>query len=106
VPAPSLDSVRIQNTTGLALVVTVHLKVPQIQQPSITATIPVQGSAIVPFDFRTATNAFMTMDVRRADGGQTPPPWTGISLAQSTTGYNGTLFTISEFGPYFNVTPL
>ena len=25
VPTPSLDSVRIQNTTGLALVVTVHL---------------------------------------------------------------------------------
>jgi hypothetical protein len=106
VPAPSLDSVRIQNTTGLALLVTVRLKVPQIQQPWITATIPAQGSAIVPFDFGTATNAFMTMDVRRADGGQTPPPWTGISLAQPTTGYNGTLFTISEFGPYFNVSPL
>jgi hypothetical protein len=106
VPAPSLDSVRIQNTTGLALVVTVHLKVPQIQQPWITLTIPAQGSAIVPFDFRTATGAFMTMDVRRADGGQTPAPWSGINLAQPTTGYNGTVFTISVFGPYFNVTPL
>jgi hypothetical protein len=106
VPTPSLDSVRIQNTTGLALVVTVHLKVPQIQQPWITATIPAQGSVIVPFDFGTATNAFMTMDVRRADGGQTPPPWTGISLAQPTTGYSGALFTISVFGPYFNVSPL
>ena len=43
VPTPSLDSVRIQNTTGLALVVTVHLEVPQIQQPYITETIPAQG---------------------------------------------------------------
>lgn len=106
VPAPSLDSVTIQNTTGLALVVTVHLKVPQIQQPSITETIPAQGSLIVPFDFGTATNVFMTMDVRRADGVQTPPPWTNISLAQPLGGYNGVLFTISLFGPYFDVTPL
>jgi hypothetical protein len=106
VPAPSLDSVTIQNTTGLALVVTVHLKVPQIQQPFITETIPAQGSAVVPIDFRSATNAFMTMDVRRADGGQTPPPWSDISLAQPLNGYNGTLFTISLFGPYFDVTPL
>jgi len=106
VPAPSLDSVRIQNTTGLALLVTVHLKVPQIQQPWITETIPAQGSSIVPFDFGTATNAFMTMDVSRADGGQTPPPWTNISLSQPISGYNGALFTISLFGPYFNVTDL
>src|SRR5207247_1406469 len=105
VPAPSLDSVRIQNTTGLALLVTVHLKVPQIQQPWITETIPVQGSSTVPFDFGTTTNAFMTMDVSRADGGQTPPPWTNISLSQPLSGYNGAVFTISLFGPYFNVTP-
>ena len=103
-PAPSLDSVRIQNTTGLALLVTVHLKVPQIQQPWITETIPVQGSSIVLFNFGTATNAFMTMDVSRADGGQTPPPWTNLNLSQPLSGYNGALFTISLFGPYFNVT--
>jgi hypothetical protein len=104
-PAPSLDSVKIQNTTGLALVVTVHLKVPQVQQPWITETIPVQGSSSVSFDFGTATNAFMTIDVSRADGGQTPPPLTNLSLSQPMSGYNGTLFTISLFGPYFNVTP-
>jgi hypothetical protein len=106
VPAPSLDSVRIQNTTGLALLVTVHLEVPQIQQPSITETIPAEGSSIVPFDFGTATNAFMTMNVSRADGGQTPPPFTNLNLSQPISGYNGTLFTISLFGPYFNVTVL
>ena len=48
----------------------------------------------------------MTMDVSRADRLQTPPPFTNISLSQPITGYNGTLFTISLFGPYFNVTPL
>ena len=106
VPVPSLDSVRIQNTTGLALVVTIHLRVPQVQQPWITATIPARANSIVAFDFGSATNAFMTMDVRRADGGQTPPPWSSINLAQPITGYNGTLFTISVFGPYFDVTPL
>jgi hypothetical protein len=105
-PAPSLDSVRIANTTGLTLVVTVHLDVPQIQQPWITETIPAQGSGVVLFNFGTATNAFMTMDVSRADGGQTPPPLTNLNLSQPMSGYNGTLFTISLAGPYFNVTPL
>jgi len=106
VPAPSLDSVTIQNTTGLALLVTVHLKVPQIQQPYITETIPAQGSSTVLFNFGTATNAFMTMDMSRADGGQTPPPFTNVSLSQPISGYNGALFSISLIGPYFNVTVL
>jgi hypothetical protein len=106
VPMPSLDSVTIQNTTGLALLVTVHLKVPQFQQPSITETIPAQGNMIVPIDFGTATNAFMTMDISRADGGQTPPPFTDVSLSQPISGYNGALFSISLIGPYFNVTDL
>jgi hypothetical protein len=106
VPASSLDSVRIQNTTGLALLVTVHLEVPQVQQPWITETIPAQGNSIVPFDFGTATNAFMTIDVSRADGGQTPPPLTNLSLSQPMGGYSAALFSISLVGPYFNVTPL
>ena len=84
---------------------TVHLKVPQIQQPWITETIAVPRSSIVPFDFGTATHAFMTMDVSRADEGQTPPPMTNLSLSQPMSGYHGALFTISLFGPYFNVTP-
>ena len=101
-PTPSLDSVRIQNTTGLALVVTVHLNVSQFQQPSITETIP--ANSIMLFDFGTATNDFMTMDVSRADGGQSPAPFNNINLSQPLTGYDGALFTISLFGPYFNVT--
>jgi hypothetical protein len=105
VSAPSLDSVSIQNTTGLALRVTVHLEVPQVQKPWITEIIPAQGTTIVPFNFGTATDAFMTMDVSRADGGQSPPPLTNLSLDQPMDGYNGALFTISLFGSYFNITP-
>jgi hypothetical protein len=104
-PALSLDSVSIRNTTGLDLLVTVRLKVPQVQQPWITQTVPAQGSPVVPFNFGTATDAFMAIDVRRADGGQSPPPLTGFSLPQPMNGYNGALFTISLFGPYFNVSP-
>jgi hypothetical protein len=104
-PQPSLDSVSIDNTTGLTLVVTVHLEVPQVQKPWITETIPAQGNTTVLFNFGTATDAFMTMDVSQPDGSQTPPPWTGLSLDQPMSGYNGTLFTISAFGSYFNVTP-
>src|SRR5262249_47009423 len=100
VPAPSLDSVKIQNATGVALLVTVHLKVPQVQQPWITETIPVQGKSTMSFDFGTATNAFMTIDVRQADGDQTPTPLTNLSLSQPMSGYNGAPFTISLVGPY------
>ena len=102
-PTPSLDSVQIENTTGLALVVTVHLDLPLPQQAYITETIPAQGDTTALFDFGTATGDFMTMDVKAADGAQTPPPWSGISLSQPTSGYSGTMFTISLFGPYFNV---
>ena len=48
----------------------------------------------------------MTMDVSMADGSQTPPPLTNLSLSQPMSGYNGALFTIGLLGPYFNVTPL
>jgi hypothetical protein len=102
-PAPSLDSVSIQNTTGLALLVTVHLDVQQLQQPSITETIPA-GSSTVLFNFGTATNAYITMDISLADGGQSPPPFSNVSLSQPLSGYNGALFMISLLGPYFNVT--
>ncbi len=105
-PASRLDSVRIQNTTGLALQVTVHLETPHTPQPFITEIIPAQGSTIALFNFGTATDAFMTMDVSLADGGQTPPPFANISLSQPMNGYNGTLFAISLFSSYFNVTPL
>jgi hypothetical protein len=107
VPAPtqSLDSVRIQNTTGLNLRVTVYLRVPQVQQPWITELIPAGGDPIVSFDFGTATGSFMTMNVSMANGSLTPPPLSNLSLDQPIGGYDGTLFTISLFGSYFNVTP-
>jgi hypothetical protein len=104
VPTPSVDSVMIENTTGVPIVVTVHLIVSLNHQPSITETIPAQGNSIASFDFGTATNAFMTMDVRDANGGQgIPPPFTGVNLSQPQSGYDGVLFTISLFGPYFSV---
>jgi hypothetical protein len=102
VPTPSLDSVRIHNTTGLALLVAVHLNVSQFQQPSITESIPANSSML--FDFGTATNDFMTLDVSRADRVQSPTPFNNINLSQPLSGYDGALFTISLFGPYFNVT--
>jgi hypothetical protein len=104
VPTPSLDSVRIENTTGLALVVTVQLNASQVRQPSITETISAQPNSIMSFDFGTATGDFMTMDVSRADRVQSPVPFNDINLSQPIGGYNGALFTISLFGPYFNVT--
>jgi hypothetical protein len=102
--APSLDSVRIENTTGLALVVTVELEGPRVQQPTITETISAQAGSTVLFDFGTATGDFMTMNVSRAPGGgESPPPWNDINLSQPMDGYDGTLYTISLFGPYFSV---
>ncbi len=104
-PAPqSLDSVSIQNATGLNLLVTVYLRVAQVQQPWITETIPA-GSPIVDFNFGSATGAFMTMTVSMANGSQTPPPFSNVALDQPIDGYDGTLFTISLFSGYFNVTP-
>jgi hypothetical protein len=105
VPTSSLDSVRIQNTTGMAIVVTVHLDVSVTFQPQIRETIPAQASSSALFDFGTATNAFMTMDVSSANGGsQSPTPFNDVMLSQPVGGYDGTVFTISLFGPYFNVT--
>ncbi len=102
-PTPSPDSVRIQNATDLALVVTVYLDDSQNPQPYITETIPAQGSTIALFNFGTATGAFMTMNVSRADGLPSPAPFNNIDLSQPLGGYNGTLFAISLLGPYFNV---
>jgi hypothetical protein len=102
-PAPSLDSVRIQNTTGLVLVVTVYLNDSQNPEPYITETIPAQADLTALFDFGTSTGAFMTMNVSRADGLTSPAPFNNINLSQPLNGYEGTLFSISLLGPYFNV---
>ncbi len=104
-PALSLDSVTIQNTTGQALLVTVYLRVPQVQQPWITQVIPANDTQAVAFNFGTSTGSFMTMNVSLASGSQSPPPLSNLSLDQPIGGYNGTSFTISLFGPYFNITP-
>jgi hypothetical protein len=100
---PSLDSVRIQNDTGLALAVTIYLDDGQNPQPYITATIQAQGDPTVLFNFGTSTNAFMTMNISRADGLPSPAPFENVDLSQPLNGYEGTLFTISLLGPYFNV---
>jgi hypothetical protein len=105
IPTQSLDSVKIQNTTGLNLFVTVYLRVPQVQQPWITEMIPAAGDPVASFDFGTATGSFMTMNVSMANGSLTPPPLSNLSLDQPMGGYGGTLYTISLLGPYFDVTP-
>jgi hypothetical protein len=105
-PAPSLDSVRIENTTGLALQVTIFLETANTPQPFLTEIIPAQGNAVALFDFGSETGAFMTMNISRADGIFSPSPFDGVSLSQPMTGYNGALFDISLFSFYFNVTPL
>jgi hypothetical protein len=103
VSAPSLDSVTIRNATDLAITVTVRLNVSQIQKPFINYTIPAKGNTTVLFDFGTATNAFMTADIRRADGGQSPSPFIGANLVQPDGGYDGELFTVSILGSYFDI---
>lgn len=102
-PELSLDSVQIENTTGMALLVTVQLETPLPQQPTITQTISAQPNSIATFNFGTSTGDFMMMDVSRAGGGATPPPFDNINLSQPMSGYNGTVFTISVFSSYFSV---
>ncbi len=94
---------RIQNFTGLALTITVYLDDSQNPQPYITETIPAQGDPTVLFNFGTSTDAFMSMDISRADGLPSPAPFDNVNLSQPLSGYSGTLFTISLVGPYFNV---
>jgi hypothetical protein len=106
-PTISPDSVRIENTTGLELQVTVYLETSHTPQPYLTEIIPAQWGSIALFNFGSATGAFMSMNVSLSDGGQTPPPFDGVALSQPLTGYNGALFDISLFGDtYFNVNPL
>jgi hypothetical protein len=100
---PSLDSVRIENETGLSLTVTVYLDDSQNPEPYITETIPAQGNPTVLFNFGTSTGAFMTMNISRSDNLQSPAPFDNVQLSQPLGGYDGTLFTISLLGPYFNV---
>jgi hypothetical protein len=45
----------------------------------------------------------MTKEVSRADRAQSPAPFDNINLSQPLSGYDGALFTISLFVPYFNV---
>ena len=100
---PSPDSVRIQNETGLALVVAIYLRDSQNPQPYITETIPAQGESSELFDFGSSTGAFMTMNISRADRLPSPAPFDNVYLSKPLDGYDGTFFTISLLGPYFNV---
>jgi hypothetical protein len=72
---------------------------------SMTMTILAGQTSPVLFDFMSKTGDFMTMDVRRADGGQPPPPFLNFNLPKPSKGYNGALFTISVLGSFFNVSP-
>jgi hypothetical protein len=96
-PQVSLASVRVANNTNLTLAVTVSLN---NTGRSIPMTIPT-NSAPALFDFGTATNNFMTIFVRNANGTSPPPFSTGLN--KPIGGYNGTLFTVSVLGGFFSV---
>jgi hypothetical protein len=96
-PQVSQDSVRVANNTNLTLAVTVSLN---NTGRSIPMTIR-SGAPPALFDFGTATNNFMTISVRNANGSSPPPFNTGLN--KPITGYNGTLFTVSILGGFFTV---
>jgi hypothetical protein len=96
-PQVSLDSVRIANSTNLTLAITVSLN---NTGRSIPMTIP-SGAPPALFDFGTATNNLMTINVRNANGTNPQPFQT--RLDQRIGGYNGALFTVSTLGGFFTV---
>jgi hypothetical protein len=102
-PTANADFVNIQNKTGQAIVVTVRLNNSGNPRPSITRTIPATGQTTLPFDFGTATDTFMAIDVRTANGSQPPYSLNNLLLPQPMGGYDGALFVISTLGRYFNV---
>jgi hypothetical protein len=96
-PQVSLDSVRIANSSNLTLAITVSLN---NTGRSIPMTIP-SGAPPALFDFGTATNNLMTINVRNANGSNPPPFQTRLN--QRVGGYNGALFTVSILGGFFTV---
>ncbi len=63
-PSLSLDSVQIMNTTPWPILVTIHL---QSSPPPMPINQTVGYQTTLPFDFMSATDAKMTMDVSRPD---------------------------------------
>ena len=95
-PRASLDSVKIQNSTGFTITATVKLS---NTTRSITQTIANNGT--LPFDFQSSTGNYMTITVKNANG-QSPPPYT-TNLNRPYSGYNGKSFTVTVFSGYFAV---
>jgi len=93
----AVDSVTLVNNTGFDIKVTAFLNG---TTRSITQTIAKNGS--VPFNFNSATNNFISINVARTNGNQ-PPPRNGIMLNRPIGGYNGKSFTISVVQGSFSV---
>jgi hypothetical protein len=97
------DRVHIQNTTRERLVVTATLKVSTGRQPTITETIPANGS-IKLFDFKRNVDAYIWIDVKQQGGPNPPKPLKDHPLGKPPAGYDGKLFQISASGGVFSVT--
>jgi hypothetical protein len=99
------DSVRIQNQTPYALEVTAVLGSSPIRR--ITETIPAERRPDEPsvrlFDFRSNNPSFISIDVKRKDGGRIPTPLANSPLNRPLNGYHGKLFAITVIGQSFSV---
>ncbi len=96
--AVSAASVNIVNNTGFAITVTAFLNGTTQQ---ITHPIAIGGKVL--FDFQSSSMNFISINIRRTDGGQPPPPFLGASLGRPISGYFGTSFPITVFGGVFSV---
>ena len=93
------DSIRIENRTSHALEVTAVLQSSPTRR--ITETVP--RDRIHLFDFRSNNPSFISINVRRSDGGQIPTPLTNYPLNRPLEGYRGRLYSITVIGQTFSV---
>jgi hypothetical protein len=96
-PQASRDSVTIVNNTGGSITVSAALNGTGRTIPA--RTIANGGSSL--FDFGSATNNFISINVSRTGSNQPPP--TSVTLNRPISGYDGKAFTISVFAGRFSV---
>lgn len=96
--AASTASVTLVNNTGLNLTVTAFLN-----GSSQSITKPIGANSPVLIDFGSSSTNFISINIRRSDGLQPPPPATGILLNRPIGGYQGKSFGISVFANRFSV---
>jgi hypothetical protein len=99
-PAANVASVNIGNNTGRSITVTATLT-GTVPPQMLTRTIANNGTAL--FDFGSNGTNYISINVRRSDGLQPPPPLTNYVLNRPISGYNGKLFTITVFANLYSV---